>query len=260
MGGVPAQLGDPAPEQRRLARRQHREPGTRLRVPRHRPGELQRLLRLAGLPRRRRDRHVTRVPRCAVVHLPRPDQCVRRDARRSRQLAGQRDRRRRHRPGDDPGLHQAGVRGARMRRGLSLLGRGRAQLRAPPGRHRGPDRRAVGMGTSDGRAALVPAGGRRLPAVGEVAARRGQSDGRRPAGDLARSHLHPVEPCGDPRLHLDRRAPDPGRRRLGHRPTRAWSSTRSTRTRPTRPASSTRRSASPAWSSRSRSTTPTAVR
>ena len=34
LGRVPAQLGHPAPEQRRLARHQHREPGARLRVPR----------------------------------------------------------------------------------------------------------------------------------------------------------------------------------------------------------------------------------
>ena len=55
----------------------------------------------------------------------------------------------------------------------------------------------------------VVGGRRRLPAVEELAARRGQPDRGRPAGDLARSHLHPVEERGDPRLHLDRRAADP---------------------------------------------------
>ena len=81
-----------------------------------RPGQLERLLRLPGVPRHRGDRDHRGRAAGTGVHLRRPDRPVRRSPGRTRQLAGHRHPRRRHRRGHDPGLHQARVRGPRLRR------------------------------------------------------------------------------------------------------------------------------------------------
>ena len=161
-------------------------------------------------------------PAVPAVHLPRPDRPVRRDAGRAGQLAGQRDARRRHRRGDDPGVHQAGVRRPRVRRRLAVLGRRRAQLRPPAA---GDTEDLMDAPWAWARRTVVPLTFQPVDDACSLTGRRCRVEGSPMAGgllaELAGQDLHPSSTSGDPRLHRDRRAADPRRRGVGDHRRRA---------------------------------------
>ena len=130
------------------ARRQHREPGPRLPVPRREPDQLQRLLWLARASAESRRPAGTGVAGGPAVHLPRPGRSVQLHTGRTGQLAGQRHPRGRQGRSDHPTLHQARVGGARLRRRQPVLDRGRAQLRSAARCHRGPVWTRPGRGSA----------------------------------------------------------------------------------------------------------------
>ena len=228
----------PAAEHRRLARRQHREPGPRLPVPRDRPGQLERLLRLARASaastrptttagRARRSRR-SPTPARPTPSTPLPDGPANWQDNVTRadgtgevtiQLFTKRESAGLGCDADGPVLDRRGARTTAGPQGAT-----EDLLDAPVGvgaPHRRPARRSCPVDDA-------------CPLAGDVAARRGQPDGRRrcwPAGAASTCTLDTN--AGDPRLHRRSASRRPAATWRPARPTSAWSSTRSTRTPPT---------------------------